>query len=105
MLRVGVARVHERKVDRLREWMTELNQRMDEVRETFEQEGTRHEQVHLLHSTDGPILVYVMEVEDAEVSRQTFLESELPIDEQHRAVMQEVIAEALDTEVLLDATA
>lgn len=105
MLRVGVARVHEDKVERLRGWMAELGERMDEVKETFAPEGTRHEQVHLLSTSDGPLLVYVMEVEDVEASRQAFQASTLPIDQQHREVMAEVIAERVHTEVLLDAHA
>lgn len=104
MLQVGVLRVHKDKVGRLREWIAELEERIGEVRQTFDQEGTRHLQVHLLATGEGPILFYAKEVEDPEASRRGFSESELPIDREHQAVMQEV-TKTLETELLLDASA
>lgn len=105
MLRTAVFRVHDDQLDRLRDWMSEVTRRTDEVRETFQHEGTRHEQVHLLEIDDRFFLLYVMEVEDVERSREAFQTSTFPIDQQHREVMASVVAERLPTEVILDATA
>jgi len=43
MLQVVFRRVRPEKVGVLREWMAELNDRRDEVLETFKAETTRHE--------------------------------------------------------------
>jgi hypothetical protein len=71
------------------------------VRETFEREGTRHEQVHLVETSDDLLIFYVMEVEDAEASLEAFRSSTLPIDEQHKEVMRAAVAESVAAEVLL----
>lgn len=102
MLEVVFARVREGKVDALKEWMEELKRREDEVLETFRNEGTHHERVFLLEGRDGPIVAYVMEVEDPERAREAYRASTLPIDLEHREVMDEVLAEALPVEELLD---
>ncbi len=102
MLRGGILRIHEDQLERFRRWMSELRDRADEVRETFEREGTRHEQVHLVETSDGPLVFYVMEVEDAEASLGAFQTSTLPIDEQHKEVMRTAVAERVPAEVLLD---
>lgn len=105
MLRVNVLRVDDSQLDLLREWMAELNARVDEVRETFANEGTRHEQAHLVHTSDGPLLIYAVEVEDVAAALSAYSESSLPIDVRHREVMASVVAEVLPTELLLDVTA
>ena len=102
MLQVVFARVREGKEEALRGWMEELKRREDEVLETFRNEGTLHERVFLLEGRDGPVLAYVMEVEDPERARAAYRESALPIDLEHREVMGEVLAEAVPAEELLD---
>lgn len=102
MLRINVLRVHDEQLPALRDWMNELNTRADEVRETFRNEGTRHEQAHLVHTTDGPLLIYAIETEDIDAALAAFAASTLPIDLQHREVMSTVVAERLTSEVLLD---
>ena len=102
MLYVRTLRIKENKLDDLRDWMRELSTRVDEVRETFEREGVRHEQAHLLHTTDGALLIYAVEADDIDEALRAFESSPLPIDAQHRAVMTEVTAERLDAEMLLD---
>lgn len=66
MLRVRMIRVHHDRVERLRAWFRELSSRRAEVLTTFNQEGTRAESVHLLPGSEGPVLVYVMEIDDPE---------------------------------------
>jgi hypothetical protein len=89
-------------VDELRAWMAELGQRQDEVRETFRNEGVRHEQAFLIQSVDGPVLVYAHEVDDPDAAQQAYAKSTLPLDLQHREVMGSVVGEAADVELLYD---
>lgn len=102
MLQVVFARVREGKVDALKAWMEELKRREDEVLETFRNEGTLHERYFLLEGREGPALACVMAVDDPERAGEAFRGSALPIDHEHREVMEEVLAEALPVEELLD---
>ncbi len=87
---------------RLRQWMGELRDRRDEVLETFANEGTRHEQVFLLRPDQGFVMVHVIEREDADAGRRAFLSSQLPIDVEHREVMDLVTVGPAEVELLLD---
>ena len=71
--------------------------RQDEVRETFIQETVRHEQVFIIRGEDGPLLIYVTE---ARARGAAFQSSQLPIDLEHRRVMNEVLAEKLQVKPL-----
>ena len=102
MLEVVFSRVRENKLEALRSWMAELNGREDEVLETFRNEGTRHERAFLVEGFDGPVLVYVMEVEDSENARRAYADSALPIDWEHRRVMDEVLLGPVQVEELLN---
>ena len=102
MLEVVFSRVREDKVDDLKGWMEELKNREDEVLETFRNEGTRHERVFLLEGFDGPVLVYAMEMGDPEGARRAYLNSDLPIDQEHRRVMGEVLSGRAEAEELLN---
>jgi len=102
MLKIVFVRVREEKLDLLKGWIEELKRREDEVLETFEQEGTRHERAYLLEGKEGPVLVYAMEMEDPERARRAYQESELPIDLEHREVMRKVTAGPVQVEQLLD---
>jgi hypothetical protein len=102
MLQVTVRRVRPEKVERLKAWLAEAERRADEVRETFRQEGVRHEQALLVETSDGPLLVYVGEMEDVEAAQRVFAASELPIDAEHKAVLTEVLGERVPTTTLLD---
>jgi hypothetical protein len=103
MLELAFHRVADGELDRLRSWMGELMRRRDEVIETFENEGTRHEVAYLLSTSDGPILVQAMEVEDRERARAAFRSSSLPIDVEHKQVMRRVLGEAVPAEALYEA--
>lgn len=102
MLEIAFLRVKEDKVDILKNWMQEIRQREDEVLETFRNEGTRHEAAYLLEDAEGPVLVYAQETVDPERAHQAFRDSELPIDLEHRQVMQDVVAGRLEAEELLN---
>ena len=102
MIQVVFVRVHEEELPQLRAWMKELGTRKSEVRETFTSEGTRHERVVLLSTSDGPIMVYCMEIENEAKARKAFASSSFPIDLQHRSVMKSITAEVLRPEILFD---
>lgn len=102
MLSVRTLRIRPDKVDLLRSWMKQLDDRADEVRETFAQEGVRHEQAHLLETSDGTLLIYAVEAEDIEEALRVYESSTLPIDQEHGEMLAAVTAERLDLEKLLD---
>lgn len=102
MLEVAFRKVNPAEVERLREWMAELDRRPDEVRETFRRETVRHERAWLLQGPEGPILVYAIEAHDPELGHRMARESALPIDVQHRQVMAEVLEGPADAEPLYE---
>jgi hypothetical protein len=89
-------------VETLKGWMKELNRPEDEVLETVCSEGTLHESIFLLEGRYGPIVAHVIGVEDPERAREGYRASALPIDLEHREIMEEVLAEALPVEELLN---
>jgi hypothetical protein len=102
VLRVRFFRVRPDKVDRLRAWMEELARRHDEVVVTFAQETVRHEAAWLMETVEGTILVYAIEADDLEQAQRAVEENPLPIDLEHRAVMDDVIEVSIELEQLLD---
>ena len=102
---MAIHQVREGQVERLRAWLREINSRREEVLETFAQEGVRHEQAYLLDTGSGHVLVYAMELEDEEKARAAFASSTLPIDAQHRDVMQAALGEPAGAELLYDVQA
>jgi hypothetical protein len=102
MLKVAFSRVKPEKEQRLRDWLAQLTARQDEIRQTFIQEGATQEQAYVLPTSDGPILVYVMDVADSEHAKAAYAASSLPIDVEHRAVMSEVLTERLKVAPLFD---
>jgi len=105
MLRVSIRRVRAGQVEALREWLAQLNHRREEVVETFAQEGVRHELAYLLDTGSGHVLVYAMELEDEERAREAFAASTLPIDAEHRRVMEAAVGEPAAAELLYDVQA
>jgi len=87
---------------KLREWLLELMRRQDEVRETFKQETVRHEQGYLLQINGGTALMYIVEAEDLEQASKAYKNSSLPIDTEHRNVMNQTLADRISTELLYD---
>jgi hypothetical protein len=104
MLTVSFARIKHDKESRLRQWLEELSERQEEVQRSLAQEGTRQEQMYILPTSDGPVLVYVMEAEDVQHAYSAYGASALPIDEAHRQVLAEVLAEPLHLEPLYSCT-
>jgi hypothetical protein len=102
VLDVHFHRVRPDQVDSLRAWMAELMRRQNEVRETFRNEGVRHEQAFLLHTDEGVVLVYIHEVEDPEAARRAYSASTLPIDLEHRQRMSAALDGAATAELLYE---
>jgi len=102
VLRVHFLKVREDRVERLRWWMAQLNQRQEEVSQTFAQETVRHEIAYLLEARDGPMLVYIVEANDVEQASRAYQSSTLPIDLEHRQVMQDVSAGPAAVEMLYE---
>ena len=86
-------RVKPGKVDRLREWMAEIQRREDEALATLENEGMYTEATFLEETSAGTFLVYFMEAADMGRVREAYAESPHDIDTEHRAVMEEVLAD------------
>ncbi len=85
--------------------MAEMAGRADEVRATFAQEGVHHEKAWLIHTGDGAILAYAIDVDDIEAAFAAHRASTLPIDIEHAAVMREIDAGPLDVELIWDLAA
>jgi hypothetical protein len=82
--------------------MNALKERQQEVRQTFDQEGVRHECAYLTQDREGYVLVYVAELEDEAAARAAYARSTLPIDLEHRRIMAELIVGPADAELLYD---
>jgi len=102
MLKISIQMIKPGQEQKLREWLSELMQRKDEVRETFKQETVRHEQGYLLQINDGTALVYIVEAEDLEQASKAYKNSSLPIDAEHRNILKQTLAGRIPAELLYD---
>lgn len=103
MIRLAVRRVRPSEEQNLRDWLGRVNgPRSREALATLVDEGCSHEVGILVQTSDGPLLVYAMEVEDEERSRQVGLDSQRAIDADHKRVMTLALAEEPEMERLLD---
>ena len=106
MLRVAIRNILPDKVDSLRDWMHEVDgPRRREATATLVDEGCRCERAYLIDGAHGPVLVYVMEVEDAARSEVAASRSSYPIDADHRAVLNDTLGDHVPAELLLDLVA
>ena len=102
MIKLAVKYVKKEEEQTLRQWLSELNRRRDEVLETFSQEGTRHEQGYLAEIARRTVLIYIMDMEDSEHAAKAFKDSSLPIDLEHRRIMERVLDERVKLELLYE---
>ena len=102
MIKLAVKYVKKEEEQTLRQWLSELNRRRDEVLETFSREGTRHEQAYLAEIAGRTVLIYIMDMQDPEQAAKAFRESSLPIDLEHRRIMERVLDERVKLELLYD---
>jgi hypothetical protein len=103
MLRVAIRQVNPGHVEELRRWLAETNgPRRIEALATLAEEGCSHEQAFLIEGKDGPVVIYVMEVDDVERSREGAASSQHQIDADHKRVMQAAVGGPVPAELLLD---
>ena len=102
MLSVTFYRVRDGQETRLRAWGSELMARADEVRETFRQEGVRHEKSYLVRTAEGWILIRVGEVEDWDKALAAYQESTLEIDAEHRSIMESALEAPYPAELIYE---
>ena len=89
--------------DKLREWLAAVNgPRREEALATLVDEGCTHEQAFLIEGAEGPVVVYVMEVDDIEASEEAARSSGHPIDADHNRVMEQAVGDPVPFELLLD---
>jgi len=84
MFKVSIDMIKPGQEEKLREWLSELMRRKEEVRETFKQETVRHEQGYLIQINDGTALIYIVEAKDLEQASTAYRKSSLSIDTEHR---------------------
>jgi Family of unknown function (DUF6176)/Transcription factor WhiB len=90
ILRVAIRRINPGRADELREWLAEANgPRREEALAPLVDEGCTHEQAYLIEGVEGPVVIYVMEVEDNEESQEAARSSRHPIDAHHKRVMEQ----------------
>ena len=89
MLRVTYLRLDREAVPRLRAWLDGLAERKAELAESYRRQRTRHELFHLIDGADGPVLAIVTESGDVGVGAREFLDSQLAIDLEFKALIQE----------------
>jgi len=102
MLKVSIQMVKPELEQKLRDWLSELMRRQDEVRETFKQKTVRHEQGYLIQVNGGTALMYIVEAENLEQATKAYKDSTLPIDDEHRHIMNQSLADRIPVELLFD---
>jgi len=102
VIKLGIRRVKPEEESRLREWMSQLNSRHPEVRETFRQEGVTHEQARLINISGELILIYAMEAADHAKAAAAFAQSTLPIDVEHKRIMSQALGAIVPSELLFE---
>jgi 2-phosphoglycerate kinase len=105
MLYTRIAHLENDDVERLRSWLASLSARVDELRQSYRDEGTRHELFFLIRTRRRPILVLISEVEDVEQATRSFLASQLPIDVEFKSLIQESSLAEAEVELLYDSAA
>jgi len=102
LLNASFAAIQETDVPVIREWLASLAERRDELRESYRNQGTRHELFFLVRAPD-PVLVLISELDDVEQGSVTFLRSRLPLDLEFKSLVQTVSnGEMLVAELLFD---
>jgi non-ribosomal peptide synthetase component F len=105
VIKLAIRKVKPGEESQLRAWMAQLNSRRPEVLATFKQEGVRHEQAYLIHTADGPILVYAVEALDHDRAAAAYAQSTLPIDLEHKQTMRQVLGDSVPSELLYECQA
>jgi Tfp pilus assembly protein PilO len=104
LLNATFAHVAENDIPRLRSWLASLSGRRDELRKSYQRQGTRHELFFLIRTQLGGLLVLISEIEDIERATSSFLLSNLPLDVEFKNLIQEISRLAPGVELLYDSS-
>ncbi|HEX9123720.1 MAG TPA: DUF6176 family protein [Actinomycetota bacterium] len=102
MVGMRAFRVRPERIEDLKAWGRQLEQRRDEVLETFANETVRHEAALLANVGGEPVLIHLMEAEDLDQAHRAAEEDPLPIDPEHRARMREVLGDEVRLQTVYD---
>lgn len=91
-VKLARAPVEPGKVDRLRAWFEELDDRETEVVETLQHEGVYTEAAFLQSFDQGTYLYLYMEADDLDAADEAGDAEEYRIDVEHHAVLRETLA-------------
>ena len=89
-------------LERVKEWVLELNQRKDEVIQTLDAEGVVIESVFLDSTEQGDYLIYYMKAESFERAHKVAQESRYEIDVYHRIFKQATFETSRALDLLVD---
>jgi len=94
MADVNLARapIEDGKIDRLRDWFKEMEDRESEVIETLQHEGVYTETAFILENDRSAYLYIYMEAEDFEKADKAGDEEAYDIDEEHHEVLGDTLA-------------
>tara|TARA_B110000211_G_C14014095_1_gene524570 strand:- start:322 stop:651 length:330 start_codon:yes stop_codon:yes gene_type:complete len=98
------ARIKLRKgtITEVKAWAKELNDRVEEVKESMIQEGVHIESVFLDKIEEDYYLIYYMQVEDEQKSQAAFEKSILDIDKYHAGFKKACWESIQSLQVLVD---
>jgi hypothetical protein len=104
MLHARIARIDDDHVPRLRRWLAALPERRAELEQSYRTHGTRHELFLLVGGRRQTLLVVIAETASNDVAAESFLHSQLPIDLEFKALVQEISFEEAAVELLYDSS-
>jgi hypothetical protein len=89
-------------LERVKQWVNELNQRKDEVIQTLQAEGVLIEAAFLDSTEQGDYLIYFIKVENYERAHEVFKHSTFAIDAYHKEFQQATHESSQKLDVLID---
>jgi hypothetical protein len=103
VIQLSVRKVNPEHLELFRHWMAQIDgPRRAEALATLMNEGCTHEIAALIEGPDGPIVIYAMEIESVERSRNAAENSTYAIDKDHYSVMERATGDRVPLEILLD---
>ena len=104
MLRVTFVRITKAKAPRLRAWLQSLNSRVEELAESYHRQYTTQELFYLVEAKDDLVLMIVSESTNLRVGAETFMTSDLAIDIEFKAFIQDIGVINPPVELIFDST-
>lgn len=89
-------------LDRVREWAIELTRREEEVLETFANEDMHVQSAFLEEADDGHYLIQYIRADDFDKVLEVAKNSQLPIDDYHKAFKTKALEGCSRLELLID---